>query len=231
MVAPVPTRNPCGHHWADNLNFTQYPLEGITRLNGGYDEGYESCACFWGSAGSSKGLYRACPFKGLQVLELGCGEGKNAHAFARAGANVVAVDCSESAITNGQREFVDANINWVLSDAETYLSKCDMFDVIIMYGLLHCLSSLIAITSMIRFSLHKTRMQGHHIIASFNDGPHNLTAHPGFLPTLASHDFYLRQYAGHEILSVSNALLHETHPHNGIPHFHSLTRLVARKTQ
>ena len=29
----------------------------------------------------------------------------------------------------------------------------------------------------------------------------------------------------------SNTLIYETHPHNGIPHFHSLTRLVVRKTR
>jgi Methyltransferase domain len=45
--------------------------------------------------------------QGLEVLDLGCGEGKNAHAFSRAGATVVAVDCSQLAITNGRRAFPD----------------------------------------------------------------------------------------------------------------------------
>jgi tellurite methyltransferase len=149
------------------------------------------------------------PVQGLQVLDLGCGERKNAHAFACAGASVVAVDCSEVAVTKGRREFVNPNIKWILSDAVTYLSECGMFDLIIMYSLLHCLPSLSVIRSLIRSALCKTRLQGHHIVATFDDGPHNLSADPGFSPTLASHEFYLLQYTEHEILSASSALLHE----------------------
>jgi tellurite methyltransferase len=201
-------------------------------VNGGYDEGYAGCPCFWGkSAGSLvRNFISDTPsVRGLRILDLGCGEGKNAYAFARAGANVVAVDCSTLAIANGQREFGNDKINWVLSDARTYLLDCASFDVIVMYGLLHCLSPLDAITSVISLALHKTHLHGYHIVATFNDGPHDLSAHPGLVPTLAPHDFYVRQYTGQVVVSHTNALIYETHPHNGIPHFHSLTRLVARK--
>ena len=91
-----------------------------TRLNGGYDEGYSRCPCFWGkSAGSlvQRFISDIRSAQGLDVLDLGCGEGKNAYAFGRSGAAVVAVDCSELAIANGQREFPDAKISWLLSDA------------------------------------------------------------------------------------------------------------------
>ncbi|MGC2222047.1 MAG: class I SAM-dependent methyltransferase [Methylocella sp.] len=109
--------------------------------------------------------------QGLQVLDLGCGEGKNAYAFAHVDASVVAVDCSKLAIANGQREFADAKIDWVVLDAETYLLDCGLFDVIIMYGLLHCLPSLSTISSVIDLAIRKTRTAGFHIIATFNDGP------------------------------------------------------------
>jgi tellurite methyltransferase len=90
---------------------------------------------------------------------------------------------------------------------------------------------LSAIASVIDLALQKTRARGYHIVATFNDGPHDLSAHPGFTPTLASHDFYLKRYFGNEILSESSHVIHETHPHNGVPHFHSLTRLIARKAK
>jgi tellurite methyltransferase len=205
----------------------------VGHSDGGYDEGYSRCSCFWGkSAGSlvKRFLSENVIPQGLSVLDLGSGEGKNAFAFAEAGAFVVAVDCSALALTNGQREFAHPQIEWVLSDAAAYLRECGSFDVIIMYGLLHCLRSIAAIASVLELAICKTGSDGHHIVAAFNDGPHDLSAHSGFAPTLASHNFYLAQYHGHRIVSESNELLHETHPHNKIPHFHSLTRLIARKS-
>ena len=80
--------------------------------------------------------------EGLRVLDLGCGEGKNAFAFAAAGASVVAVDCSELAIRNGQAAFGSRSINWVLADSSTFVRTCDEFDIVVMYGLLHCLVDL-----------------------------------------------------------------------------------------
>lgn len=204
----------------------------MTTLGGGYDDGYSRCSCFWGIEPSSlvkMFLARERSIAGLKVLDLGCGEGKNAYAFATAGADVVAVDCSKHAIINGQREFAKSAITWIVEEAHIYLETCDSFDVIVMYGLLHCLPSHGDISSAIDLALTKTRAQGHHIVAAFNDGPHDLSAHPGFHPTLVSHQFYLDRYAGHQIEFESDSMIHEAHPHNGIEHFHSLTRLMARK--
>ena len=208
-------------------------FDGDNGLNGGYEDGYSRCPCFWGrSAGSlvQRFVSDHSFARGFRVLDLGSGEGKNAFAFASAGAAVVAVDCSALGLANGQREFAGSMIEWILSDAETYLRECEPFDVIVMYGLLHCLPSTAAIASVVELALRKTNDGGHHIVAAFNDGPHDLTAHPGFIPTLASHHFYLHQYCGHQIVAESNERIHETHPHNQIPHFHSLTRLMARKS-
>lgn len=201
-------------------------------MDGGYDEGYARCPCFWGRAPGSlvhRMISQMGHARGLKVLDLGCGEGKNAYAFACAGAAVVAVDCSEIALENGQREFADAEIRWTLSEAESFLLASDMFDIIVMYGLLHCLPSLEAISGLVDLAKSRTRTGGRHIVVAFNNGPHDLSAHPGFAPTLASHDFYLQRYSDYQIVSESNELIYETHPNNGISHFHSLTRIVASK--
>jgi SAM-dependent methyltransferase len=201
---------------------------------GGYEEGYESCDCFWGMSPGSliQDFIETRPsLTGMRVLDLGCGEGKNAAAFARSGADVVAVDCSALALANGQKHFADSRIKWQLSDARGYLASCDHFDAIIMYGLLHCLPSLEAIVSTIEMALSKTTVGGFHFVVAFNDGPHDLAAHPNFSPILLPHAFYLQQYSRLHVLTQSNSLLNETHPHNHIPHFHSLTRIVARKQQ
>jgi tellurite methyltransferase len=142
---------------------------------------------------------------------------------------VTAVDCSELAIANGRKAFADSEIDWVFSDGATYLLRCEPFDVIVMYGLLHCLPSRKAISTMIASAIRQTRRGGYHIVATFNDGPHDLSAHPGLVPSLAPHDFYLRQYGEMELVTQSNEIIDEVHSHNSIPHYHSLTRLTVRK--
>ncbi len=127
----------------------------VGHSDGGYDEGYSRCSCFWGKSPGSlvkRFLSENVIPQGLSVLDLGSGEGKNAFAFAEAGAFVVAVDCSALALTNGQREFAHPQIEWVLSDAAAYLRECGSFDVIIMYGLLHYLPSIAAIASVLELA-------------------------------------------------------------------------------
>lgn len=202
--------------------------------SGGYDEGYTACDCFWGTSPGSliaSFIEEHRDLRGMRVLDLGCGEGKNAAAFARCGASVIAVDCSAKAISNGQRAFQDLRIEWLVSDALTYLAKKELFDVVVLYGLAHCLSSPEQMSSLLQTALQRTHVNGLHFLVSFNDGPHDLSAHPNFSPTLMPHSFYVDQYRGQSILLESNSIIHEVHPHNGIPHFHSLTRLLVRKNQ
>jgi SAM-dependent methyltransferase len=199
--------------------------------DGGYDEGYSRSPCFWGRSPGSlvrDFLQRNPSLKGANVLDLGCGEGKNANAFAMAGASVDAVDCSALAIANGRTAFPDANVRWFAASAMDYLRTCSSYDVIVMYGLLHCLPSRQDISALIELAIKRTVLHGANIVVAFNDGPHDLSAHPNFKPTLVSHRFYCDQYRSQKIVSDTDSILRETHPHNNIPHFHSITRLAAR---
>jgi len=202
-----------------------------TGFDGGYDDGYSACPCFWGpSAGSLiRDFLKSNPLlNGRAVLDLGCGEGKNANAFSLAGASVDAVDCSALAIRNGRRAFSNSTINWITANAADYLRTCRSYDLVVMYGLLHCLSSANDVAEMIALALRRTVNGGTHFVVAFNDGPHDLSAHPNFRPTLVSHKFYREQYRAQIILSESDSILRETHPHNEIPHFHSITRIIAK---
>jgi 2-polyprenyl-3-methyl-5-hydroxy-6-metoxy-1,4-benzoquinol methylase len=165
---------------------------------------------------------------GSRVLDLGCGEGKNASAFAQAGAVVTAVDCSIEALRHASR-FQHENIEWVNADCRTFLGTAGQYDVVVMYGLLHCLGSKHEIERIVRRALEITSPGGIHILAAFNDGPHDLSAHPGFAPILAPHSFYLALYGDQDVQFATSKILQETHPHNEIPHFHSLTRIIAKK--
>ncbi len=202
--------------------------------NGGYDNGYASCPCFWGQEPGSLivELFTLLPsLSGLTVLDAGCGEGKNAHAVAGRGAKVVAVDCSELALANGRHAFPHDPIDWQCCDVGEADYGIEKFDLVIAYGFFHCLDSEQNIAKVIQRLQNATRLGGLHIVCAFNSRAQDLTAHPGFNPCLISHSQYVKFYDGWEILRSSDTDLHEVHPHNLIPHSHSMTRFIARKPQ
>ena len=203
----------------------------MLNVNGGYDEGYKAVPCLWGTAPGS--LVRAFldthDARGLHVLDVGAGEGKNAAAFARRGANVDALECSSAAIKNGKVAFRDARMNWIEADAETFAFPAGCYDVVISYGLTHCMRSEAAAERVVACTKAAAKLGGVYMLVSFNDGSHDLSAHPGFEPLLMSHAWFLDAFADWNILSATDSIRHETHPHNQIPHHHSLTHLVARR--
>ncbi len=201
-------------------------------IQGGYDDGYSSVPCLWGTEpGSLVKLLLSTlePNEKLRVLDLGCGEGKNAAALARLKFEVDAVDCSVLAIENGKRAFPSLGIRWCNQDALEYECGEAKYDVVICYGLFHCLRTVGAAEHLLTLVQRATRRGGRNAICAFNDRSQDLSAHPGFDPLLLPHEWYSEKYSKWCIEHVSDADLHETHPHNGIPHHHSMTRILARK--
>lgn len=199
--------------------------------NGGYDDGYRLCPCLWGDKpGSlvSRVFGNDRPLS-LKVLDLGCGEGKNAAYFSRRGATVDAVDCSDHALRNAESRWGPLQgVTWHLEDAATFVGKLECnYDVVVMYGLLHCLSTPVDALSLISRCRELTNRGGLHIVCAFNRRSQDLSAHPNFEPLLLDHGTYVHAYDGWHV-EASDEDLFETHPHNGIPHHHSLTRLIAR---
>lgn len=203
----------------------------LAETNGGYDEGYRAVTGFWGIMPGSlvSAFLQRHQARGLRVLDVGAGEGKNAAAFARAGAKVQAIECSNIAIGNGRRLFPDADIEWIQSDALTMRYDRNVYDVVISYGLTHCLPTEDDARSLLKKLQTSLKAGGTFLLVSFNSGSHDLTAHPGFSPLLLDHSWFLDMFDGWDIEFSANSILHETHPHNNIPHHHSLTRLTAVK--
>jgi tellurite methyltransferase len=89
-------------------------------MEGGYEDSYRSCSCFWGTNPVSLVLRlreHIGDMAGLRVLDAGCGEGKNAAFFAAHGAIVDAFNVSERALQNAARSWPQAkNIRWNLAD-------------------------------------------------------------------------------------------------------------------
>jgi 2-polyprenyl-3-methyl-5-hydroxy-6-metoxy-1,4-benzoquinol methylase len=202
-------------------------------MRGGYDEGYKACTCFWGRQPGRLviRLYEHIhTFAGLRVLDVGCGEGKNAAFLAGHGAEVSAIDVSAAAIRNAKMAWPELDrVAWEVADISALKLTSDSYDVVVLYGILHCLDSADEVRAIIERLGQATRAGGYHVVCAFNDRRQELHAHPGFSPTLLKHEAYLDLYRGWHHLFATDTDLYETHPHNNIPHTHSMTRIIAQK--
>lgn len=204
----------------------------LQMVDGGYDDGYRSCGCFWGDEPGSlvSQFFDSVPdVRGMHVLDAGCGEGKNAYAFSSKGAIVTAVDCSEAAISNGKARWANAPIEWRATDVRSLVLPQQNFDVVISYGLFHCFGDEYEVLEVLRNLKAATKRNGFNLVCAFNDREQDLRAHPGFEPCLLPHVWYQQHYDDWEIISCTDEDLFETHPHNNIPHRHSLTRILAKR--
>jgi tellurite methyltransferase len=205
----------------------------VTAGDGGYDEGYRSCACFWGREPSRLVINlrdRLGTYGGLRALDAGCGEGKNAAYMAADGCSVLAVDISATAVANGRAAWPElACVDWRVANICDVDLEDAQFDVVVAYGLLHCLGSAEKVTDTIARLQRATRPGGYNAVCTFNDRAHDLRAHARFSPLLKPHTWYVSQYEDWHILSSSDEDLSEIHPHNGILHTHSMTRVLAQR--
>jgi SAM-dependent methyltransferase len=201
-------------------------------MNGGYDAGYKACPCFWGREPGS--LVRKLEaligdFTKLEVLDVGCGEGKNASFLTTKGARVRAVDVSRYAIENGKKTFgTPPGLSWEVGDVRTVELEVFTYDIVVAYGLLHCLASEAEVLGTIKRLKSATKLGGFNIVCCFNDRYQDLSAHPGLTPTLLTHSGIVDAYRDWEIIVSTDSDLVEAHPDNEISHRHSLTRLIAR---
>jgi tellurite methyltransferase len=199
--------------------------------DGGYEEGYQASSCFWGMHPSSlvTSFLESHDVTGHRILDLGCGEGKNAKAFAGAGSMIDAVDCSARAINNGKLLFGSSLITWHVADATQWILSSSSYHLVMAYGLFHCLTTKDELSALIAHMNACTKANGYNIICTFNDRTHDLAAHPGFKPLLLPHSWYLNNYRHWAIEFETDTILYEAHPHNRLPHHHSMTRMIVRK--
>ena len=203
-------------------------------LNGGYEESYKSCDCFWGKKPANN--VQRIPelfdnLSNLKVLDAGCGEGKNSAFIGKLGIEVYSVDISKVAIEKAKNLWKDVKcITWENHD----LTKLDFhpstFDIIISTGSLHCLSNESEITEMIQKFKIWTKPGGVNIVSSFNSRQQDLSGHNNsFSPCLLDHKAYEACYGDWKLYESSDTLLEDVHPDNNIDHMHSITRILARK--
>jgi SAM-dependent methyltransferase len=165
---------------------------------------------------------------GGRALDLGCGEGKNSAYLAQRGYVVEAWDISAAALSNARSAWPDAPVSWLRRDALSVSAETRSFDLVVAYGLYHCLAPA-EIAQTIAHVKRITAPDGYNIVACFNDRQQvNFeAAHPGFLATCLPHETYVASYAGWQVLDVSDEDLDDWHPTTMVDHTHSITRIVA----
>jgi len=165
----------------------------------------------------------------MKALDAGAGEGKNAYFLAERGASVVALELSCDAIRNARKTFgASARVSWIEGDVRTAQLANASFDLVVAYGLFHCLSVPDEVEQVVGRLQEATVAGGWNVVCAFNARSQDLSAHPGFFPCLLEHSTYVQMYEGWECEATDSDLT-EIHPHNKIEHTHSMTRIIARK--
>ena len=195
-----------------------------------YADEYSPERLFWGTEpGSLVARHIALLQEGF-VLDIGCGEGKNAVYLARHGARVIAVDRSAVALRNfeGQPEFRESRkrISRIHADVRQLWFTPGCFDAIVAYGLLHCFPDWRQAEAMIQAMKAWTRTGGVHIIAALTSNiPLDRSVHPylsedGLLPV----GVIQALYSDSNIIHLQQAALTETHPTSAKAHTHGIVR-------
>lgn len=174
--------------------------------------------------------------RGARVLDLGCGDGRNAIPLARAGHRVTAVDRSRFALAALRREA--ARAGWSPDDEEplgmeiveadvSALCPLDDYDLVIAHGVLHLFPPMDRDALIERMKRH-TRPGGWNVIAAFTD---RIAPPPDMAPHclgLLQERELLQHYGDWEVETFQAYTLEDHHP-GGITHIHPLNKIVARR--
>jgi SAM-dependent methyltransferase len=198
---------------------------------GGCDFRYRQSTCGWGRKPdrSAVALADLLALPGANVLDVGCGEGRNAIYLANRGAVVEGVDVSVAAWANRRVAWPDeARITWREADITT-MPLDIRYDAVLACSVLHWLASDSTIAAVLHRLKEAVRPGGLHAIVVFNDRLPYIADTASRQPVLLSHEWYVDKYADWAFIAASDTDSIHTHPGEEEPHAHSITRIMARR--
>jgi tellurite methyltransferase len=196
-----------------------------------YDERYDRPGYYWGKT-PSQTCYRVLqllpPDRPLKLLDIGCGEGRNAVFFARNGYQVTAFDASPKGVEKTKRLADDAGV-----PIETFVADINefrltgSFDVLFSTGVLQYVPSEQRNDLFANYREH-TNAGGLNVFSVFVKKPFvgkapdaEKTANKWISGELFTyyHDWKI-EFCGEEIFDCMSS---------GVPHQHAVNRIVARR--
>ncbi len=167
--------------------------------------------------------------KDWNILDVGCGDGKNVFYLAKQGfKNIDAFDISETAIEKIKR--LCGNSNYKINTTITSVNEFEFqkkYNLILSFGVFHFIAKEDWKT-FIREAQNNTNIGGIHIIQMFND---NIAPTPDIEPYaigMAKDGEIKELYKDWEIIQYLSYTFEDEHP--GVPlHKHASNKLVARR--
>jgi len=196
-----------------------------------YDERYEQPGYYWGKVPSQM-CYRVLqllpPDRPLRLLDIGCGEGRNAVFFARNGYEVTAFDTSPKGVQKTKQLAADAGVkvNVFVADINVFRLP-EPFDVLFSTGVLQYVPPGVRRDLLSNYQEH-TCTDGLNafsvfVAKSFLTEPPDAekTAHKWLSGELLTyyHDWRI-EFCNEEVFDCMSS---------GVPHQHAVNRMVARR--
>jgi tellurite methyltransferase len=200
-----------------------------------YDKRYAGAGFYWGQAPSSMAprvVEAVKPGAGFRpkLIDLGCGEGRDAIYFAQHGFEVVALDLSAVGLEKARRYAAEADveIETVHADAADYGLE-DTYDVVFSTGTLHYIPPDARQARFEDYKAH-TLPQGIHVISVLVDKPFIPPA-PDATPgaSLFKPGELLALYWDWEIVHFVEEVFDCNS--GGVSHKHCIDRMIARRYQ
>jgi tellurite methyltransferase len=196
-----------------------------------YEEEYKIPEYYWGIEPSKMCLSilgLLPPTRHLRLLDIGCGEGKDAVFFARNGYDVTAFDISDAGIEKAKRLADKAGVNINLFKADVLDFRLNTnYDILFSSGVLHYINPKLRLETFDNYKKF-TNSNGIHALNVFVQKPFIAPAPEketasfkwvsGELFTYY-HDWYIHEST--EVVFDCNS--------SGIPHKHAMNKLIAQK--
>lgn len=201
-----------------------------------YNEKYRSADYYWGITPNIlcyEIMKLKPPVKPYRVLDIGCGEGKDAVFLAKNGYQVTAFDIAETGLEKARKlaEQNHVSVDFFKADINTFKPTAE-FDIIFSSGVFHYIDSKER-APLIRTLKECTALHGIHAINVFVEKP--------FLEIPPDADSQERKqvpwYSGELFTQYHDWLLHRNEEiifdcnSGGIPHKHCMDRMIAEKMQ
>lgn len=198
-----------------------------------YDQKYAQKAFYWGKIPSPFCLKVLECFpvdRPLRLIDIGCGEGRNAVFFARNGFQVTAFDLSETGVEKTKRLASDAGVSMDIFKAdmlEYHLGE--MYDVVFCHGCLQYIPPDMRRDLLENYKQH-TNPEGLNVLSVFVKKPFigkspdgDGTAHKWISGELFTHYHDWRfDFCTEMIFDCMSS---------GIPHKHAMNQMIARRPQ